>query len=1476
MSTPADIAIVGMACIFPKAPDLRVFWRNITDGVDAITDAPPGRIDPRYFDASSAAPDRFYTRRGGFIDELAQVDPLRHGIMPVAARGAEPDQLLALEVATAALTDAGYAGPGARPLDKERAAVILGRGNYLGAGTVRLEQHVRTADQLLIALERLVPGLSASELQRVKADFQSRLGAYGPDTAIGLVPNLTASRIANRLDLRGPAFTVDGACASSLLALDQAVTGLMSGRLDVALVGGVHLTHDPSFWSVFCQLGALSRTGSIRPLSAHADGILIGEGLGVVVLRRTQDARRAGDHIYARIRGTGTASDGRVASLMTPDVAGQLRALRDAWSMSGLDPQAAALIEAHGTGTTAGDGAELETIARFFGPAGAARGVIGSVKSMIGHAMPAAGMAGLIKAAMAVHDGLFPPTLHAEDPNPALKGGRFQPIGKAEPWDAPHRIAGVNAFGFGGINAHVVLQNESPRRSARKRPAVLPIGGDERIGLFAADTAAALADRVRAGELGGVGGVRLALVDPSPERRAKAADAVLTGQPRRGRDGMFFEPVGLLTDGGKLAFVFPGVEAVFEPRLDDLGAWLGRPFKRPEVGSALERQGVSVIEAGRLLDLALRSCGARPDVIAGHSIGEWSGMIASGVLPEDGIDDFLAALVPDSHEAPGVLFLAAGTNLDKARALAEGLDVVVSHDNCPHQVILCGPDAAIATLAERFKAAKVLAQVLPFKSGYHAPYFGPYVGVHQRYLAELDVQPGELPLWSATIAAPYPSDPRDIRALAVRHLVEPVRFREVITRLWESGVRVFVQVGTGSLAAFIDDSLRGKPFLALQSNVKERTGLAQLRRVLAALWVNGADVAVDLPAIPSTSKTLLHLELGVPFVTPGVTLSVGAVPVTAAPVAPAPLPATPVGARVQDLLSRIDAASRAVAKAFDAAPAQPATRPAAPAAVTPSVAAPAAPAAPLGSAPTAPLRTSATTLRLSAEQQPYLLDHSLFPQPPSWPSIADRYPVVPMTMHVRLMEEAATALFPSHVAIRVEQIRARTWLALDPPVDLVIRSAQLDAVVPGEVRVRVDLEGYSEGVVVLATAYPAAPAPSHGPLAAPRASAVDERALYEDKWLFHGPAYRAVTALGALGTNGIDGVLAALPAKGALLDGAGQLFGFYVGQVSARNRLVLPIRIERIEWFAPEPPADRPVPCTVRIGRMGAQTVRGDLELVLDGRLLCRITGWEDWRFETDERLWEVMRRPGHVFYSDPVEGFATPGEALHVLHGGSWGKATHDYLVRRYLSEAERLARDALSAPRRSPWLLGRIAAKDAVRTLLLAEGGARRYPVEVTVLADDVGRPVVTVPGEVGLFVSISHVMTGETGVAVALASRAPVGVDVEAIAPRSDRFVALGFSEGDLAWLPAGLDDDGRAEWLTRLWCAKEAVSKALGTGLLGQPRSFAIDAVDGQRVRVRGRWTSTLRREQHIIAWTELSEPTSSDAPSPVSPAPTGGH
>src|SRR5215217_523964 len=437
-----DVAIVGMSCIFPGAADVETFWKNIVNKVDATQVVPADRMDGVHFE-SGAGVDRFYCNRGGFIPDF-EFDPAQFGILPVAVEGTEPDHLLTLSLVHRALEDAGVFASQAS-LDKT--GIIIGKGNYAGPCATRAIEIVRTGEQIASGLKDLMPHLADEEIEKVKKEYQLRKGRFGADTAMGLIPNLVASLVANRLNLGGVAYTLDAACASSLIAVDHAVQELDSGRCNMVIAGGVHVGQNAAFWSIFTQLGALSKRGKITPFDSGADGLLIGEGCGFVVLKRLEDAVANGDKIYAVLKGVGVSSDGSGTSVMSPSVKGQLKAIEQAWANSGMAASDIGYIEAHGTGTPLGDKTELETLLKFFGNDPALpRAGMGTVKSNIGHAMPASGIAGLIKTSLALYHGILPPTLHCDEPLGQMKETRFEAVQNASDWAASGlpRVAGVN------------------------------------------------------------------------------------------------------------------------------------------------------------------------------------------------------------------------------------------------------------------------------------------------------------------------------------------------------------------------------------------------------------------------------------------------------------------------------------------------------------------------------------------------------------------------------------------------------------------------------------------------------------------------------------------------------------------------------------------------------------------------------------------------------------------------------------------------------------------------------------------------------------------------------------------------------------------------------------------------------------------------------------------------------------------------
>ncbi|MGW2284519.1 SDR family NAD(P)-dependent oxidoreductase [Streptomyces phaeochromogenes] len=440
---PLDVAVVGMACMFPQAPDLAAYWANILGGHDGVGEVPADRWDPAVHysqDADGATPSKW----GGFLPRIP-FDPLRYGIPPTSLGSIEPVQLLALEAARRALEDAGY-GERGRGFDRTRTSVVFGAeagSDLSNAATLR--------------------AVLPSYYGEVPAGLDEQLPRLTEDSFPGMLANVISGRIANRLDLGGANYTVDAACASSLAAVDVACKELVGGTSDVVLCGGADLHNGINDYALFASVHALSPSGRSRAFDSSADGIALGEGIACVVLKRLTDAERDGDRIYGVIKGVGSSSDGRSLGLTAPRPEGQRAALERAYRNAGISPADVGLVEAHGTGTVVGDRTELTILSEVFTEAGAKAGgcALGSVKSQIGHTKCAAGLAGLIKTVLSLYTGVKPPTLHMKRPNPAWQeeSSPFVFHARPRPWAAPaeERVAGLSAFGFGGTNFHVVL-----------------------------------------------------------------------------------------------------------------------------------------------------------------------------------------------------------------------------------------------------------------------------------------------------------------------------------------------------------------------------------------------------------------------------------------------------------------------------------------------------------------------------------------------------------------------------------------------------------------------------------------------------------------------------------------------------------------------------------------------------------------------------------------------------------------------------------------------------------------------------------------------------------------------------------------------------------------------------------------------------------------------------------------------------------
>ncbi|HSM77053.1 MAG TPA: beta-ketoacyl synthase N-terminal-like domain-containing protein, partial [Bryobacteraceae bacterium] len=889
---PCDVAIVGMRCLLPKAPDVRSFWTNIVNKVDAIQEVPADRFNvDLYFDRDRNARDKIYSRWGGFLDDTA-FDPMRYGIPPNALHSIDPMQLLSLVVVDRAMADAGYQD---RDFPRDRTSVILGMSGGLG------DQGIHYA----------VRASLAQYLEHPPEELLKRLPEWTEDSFAGILPNVTAGRVANRFDFGGLNFTVDAACASSLAAVYIAARELTSRTSDMVIVGGVDTVQSPFGYLCFSKSQALSPGGACRPFDAGADGIAISEGITMLILKRVEDAERDGDRIYAVIKGVAGSSDGRGRSMTAPRVEGQASALRRAYAQAGFHPGTVGLIEAHGTGTAAGDAAELAALSSVFADAGAAPKScsIGSVKSMVGHTKSAAGVTGMMKAALALYHRTLPPTLHVEQPNPKLREPEtpFFVNTEAQPWlartedgeETPRR-AGVSSFGFGGTNFHAVLEeyrDDVVERSDMHRwPAELFVWSatsaqalEKAVAEFSTSgnralPFAALAAQVCARSSAAPGSLRLAVVAASVDDLLSKLESAL-GSLRAGAETIDAPGIHLSRAEArpKIAFLFPGQGSQKPGMLRELALSfpevpesLARAnqvlngsfpsslssyiYPPPPFGSedekrqmedltdtAVAQPALGAVEAGAYR--LLRRLGVAPDMTAGHSYGEYVALFAAGVIDETTLlrlSEARGRVIKQSVGADSGAMAAVSADAGAIRqALGDPSGVVLANLNSPRQTVISGSSDAVKAALKTLEGARLAAKLIPVACAFHSPLMQPARDRLASVLKDQNFQAPEAEVFSNATAQPYPRNPEEIRALLAGHLVQPVRFVEEVEAMYERGARIFVEVGPrGVLTGLCQQILAGKHATLLRLD-SEKHGVTHLLNVLAQLWVRGVDLDTD-------------------------------------------------------------------------------------------------------------------------------------------------------------------------------------------------------------------------------------------------------------------------------------------------------------------------------------------------------------------------------------------------------------------------------------------------------------------------------------------------------------------------------------------------------------------------------------------------------------------------------------------------------
>ena len=857
------VAIIGMSLLVPGSRLPEQLWRQLLDQVRAIREVPPERWDVRVlFDADKNARDKINSKWGGFCEEV-QFDPLQYRIPPAAMPQLCAHQLLALEVTRWALADAGYLD---RNFDRAGTAVILGvaeTGGLLGNAMI---------------LRAMLPFL----LDAVPGIVLDRLPEWTGESFTGLLGNVTAGRVANHFDLGGANFCIDAACATSLLALDLAVREIREGRASMAIAGGVDTLQTPFGYTAFAKTQALSPTGEARVFDKSADGIVISEGVVVTVLKRLDAALSDGDKVYAIVRGSGASADGRGLGLTAPRPEGQRRAIGRALADAGVAAETIGMYEAHGTGTSLGDRTEIDTLSAVLREAGAPSRscVVGSAKSLIGHTKAAAGLVGTVKGVMALRHKALPPHAGVTDPLDSLAdpSSPLCLLNRPRPWFShagQPRRAGINAFGFGGTNAALVLESAGDDMAA-------PLGADEwpsELFVFAGASGSVLAESIAA--------VRLALEDGAqPRLRDLAFSLALASEqaaagPRAAivaaslaelQDGLQYAEraargedvtcpsnviVGAPSLGAspRIAFLFPGqgsqsphmaldqalyfvelrdaielanVEAG-SPGATELSATIYPDAAFTPADVEHQRQAlaatdcaqpaIGAISAG-LLDL-LDRLGVRGDLFAGHSYGELTAVHAAGGLSRRA----LLRLSVERGRAmasgcDGGGMLAIHGSREQITALIHGVDdVVLANHNAPRQCVVSGAQTGIETIQAAAASAGVMSSVLAVAGAFHSPLMNGAVQPWRDALTATAFTPLRRSVIGTENGERYPADAELVRERLARQLLRPVDFVAQIEHMYESGARIFVEVGPGAVLTRLATSiLAARPHVAVATD----------------------------------------------------------------------------------------------------------------------------------------------------------------------------------------------------------------------------------------------------------------------------------------------------------------------------------------------------------------------------------------------------------------------------------------------------------------------------------------------------------------------------------------------------------------------------------------------------------------------------------------------------------------------------------
>jgi len=941
------IAIVGIGALMPDAKDVEAFWQNIIDAKvsieNVVEDRWPGKIEHFWKEGGPGNIDEgfTYSKIGAFVKDF-EFDWRRWRQPPGTLAQIDPCQLWAVGISAAALENAGYDGV-EKDIDRSKCGVVFA--NALG-GENRNLSNIRVWSNHTKQLAKKY-GLPEQNLDSFQEEINEQSPRVDEDTMPGELANVVSGRVANLLDLQGPNYATDAACASSMAAVLDACRMLQSRQVDVMLAGATDRTLDPATYAKFSAIGALSATHS-TPFDANANGFVMGEGAGVLVLKRLNQAIEDGDTVHAVIRGIGGSSDGRGKGITAPSQRGQVQAIARAYSQAGYGASTVELVEAHGTSTKVGDATELSTLSRLWdGYDGGNHIAVGSIKSQIGHLKAAAGIAGIIKSTLALHHRTIPPSAGFKTPNPTVEWSEipfFVPT-EARDWPKPlenPRRAGVSAFGFGGTNFHIALEGYEPdyhvplanhwetkwrtyTDSAPSEPSILdssakPSMSHEELKsieggmlLLSGESISQVKEKLESLKFPGPSfdedpcgrrlsfeldnasifdsshEIRMAIIATSWADFDKRVSLAIKAMDDKEKWGFLQAQGVLLTDEptlpskAKIAHMYPGqgsqyvgmthdlykrytsVQAVWEKSDETMIDVLdGETLSSFVLRSNLTKEELvesehklkqteytqpAMLTADLAIERLLNAHGHKPDMVAGHSLGEYAALMSAGILNMDGA---LRASAARGTEMGSVqiddkgLMASITAPYDEVEAIIESIDgyVISANKNSPKMTVIAGQTEPVKAAMKVFESKGYSATALATSHAFHSRIVAPANEPLRRFLETLQIDWPKIPITANVDGQFYDMTGGDSKESVLSKLApqmaSSVEWTSQIETMYDAGARAFVEVGPKrALTMFATQILEGQPHLPIMTNHPKQGGIASFLTAIATLALAG-------------------------------------------------------------------------------------------------------------------------------------------------------------------------------------------------------------------------------------------------------------------------------------------------------------------------------------------------------------------------------------------------------------------------------------------------------------------------------------------------------------------------------------------------------------------------------------------------------------------------------------------------------------